>query len=49
LTDPSRRAFGEPPKLDREIRQSVLNLLTLEIDELERLTERDLSHWRTAI
>jgi hypothetical protein len=46
VTDPSKRAFRERPRLSLESQRRVLQLLALEIDEIERLTGRDLSHWR---
>jgi hypothetical protein len=46
VTDPSKRAFVERPELSLESCRRVLRLLSLEIEELERLTGRDLWHWR---
>lgn len=46
LTDNSHRHFSERPSLTDTQRNAVLSYLSAEIDALERLTERDLSHWR---
>ena len=47
LTDNSARAFTEKPRVSPDRRAAILHLLRHEITELEALTGRDLSAWRT--
>jgi hypothetical protein len=47
ITDNSARAFVKKPVLSPPNQRVVLHLLRSEIQELEALTGRDLSHWRT--
>ena len=46
MTDNSSRAFHGKPVLSPSYRRLVLRMLRSEIDELEAMTGRDLSHWR---
>jgi hypothetical protein len=46
ITDNSRRTFSAKPRLSPRHQRVVLHMLRAEIDELEALTGRDLSHWR---
>ena len=47
LADNSARAFSQKPILPLPLARAVLHMLRSEIDELETITGRDLSHWRT--
>lgn len=44
----SRRSFQAKPTVSAQQRRAILYLLRHEIDGVERLTGRDLSHWRSA-
>jgi hypothetical protein len=46
ITDNSRRTFSAKPVLSPRHQRVVLHMLRAEIDELEALTGRKLSHWR---
>ena len=46
MTDNSPRAFHGRPVLPPAYRRLVLRMLRSEIDKLEAMTGRDLSHWR---
>jgi hypothetical protein len=46
LTDNSSRGFHGKPVLSPPYRRLVLRMLRSEIDELQVMTGRDLSHWR---
>jgi hypothetical protein len=42
----SKRAFVEKPKLPAAYKRMILNMLDLEIDELRKLMNKDLSCWK---
>ncbi|WKN45156.1 sulfotransferase [Tunicatimonas pelagia] len=46
MTDNSDRAFHKKPKLNLRQQQLILHMLELEINELEKLMNKDLSHWK---
>ena len=48
ITDNKKRRFKERPKLSPAQKEVVLNMLDLEITELEKIMNRDLSHWRSS-
>jgi hypothetical protein len=47
ITDNSRRSFKERPKLTIEYREMIINVLELEINELQKLMNKDLGHWKS--
>lgn len=46
ITNNAHRAFSEKPKLAVAQQQLILHMLELEINELEKLMDKDLSHWK---
>lgn len=46
FADNSQRSFQAKPSLSLPHQRMILHMLELEIDELERMAGRDLSHWR---
>jgi hypothetical protein len=47
ITDNSKRSFRERPRLAVEYKEMIMNLLELEINELQKLMNKDLGHWRS--
>lgn len=46
ITDNTDRAFTTKPLLSPAFKRMVLRMLDSEIEELQEITKRDLSHWR---
>jgi len=47
ITGNSKRSFRERPELTTENKRIIVNMLDLEINELQRLMNKDLSHWKS--
>jgi hypothetical protein len=47
ITDNSERAFMKKIELNIEIKQMILNMLELEMNEMQKLMNKDLSKWMT--
>ncbi len=47
ITGNSKRSFRERPQLTTECKQIIVNKLDLEINELQKLMNKDLSHWKS--
>ena len=45
ITDNSKRSFKEKPELKHEQKEMIINLLRLEIIEMQKLMNKDLSKW----
>jgi hypothetical protein len=46
ITANSKRSFTEKPELPIECKEMIVNMLELEIDELQKLMNQDLGHWK---
>ena len=45
--DNSKRAFMSKPEISQEYKQAIINLNMLDIIELEKITNKDFSKWKT--
>ncbi|MEA5441881.1 sulfotransferase [Cyanobium gracile] len=45
ITDNSSRAFSTKPVLSSELKEMIVNMLELEINELQKLMKKDLTKW----
>ncbi len=46
ITDNSRRHFTEKPKMSTDLKQTILHMLELEIQALEKLMNKNFDSWR---